>query len=387
WHKIDNGQWVKLTKNREWWKGAIDGSALKPGLHTLTVKGIENNTREIVRKVNIIKCRNEKDARPPVNIKLMTDKPSYKNGDEIKIEAHFTDREGAPLKNHYVKLGALNSVNSYSMRWEGYTDDKGFFSKAVPALGEFNEWYYIFWAGAEMEDYGYKTKEGKISYVKTIAGEGFPVKWLTAKKAEGITIDGIIENAWSGTDKIEITADTNFAEGSVKNSGDLSAEARVLWDESNIYLLACVKDNVPMKNEYEKLDLWKGDCVELFISVDPAKIPEAGYSGFDFQILIGTNGKMWIPGQRTGGVRNNIPVSSKAAARKNSEGYTLEAKINLANFGNVPLKFFSRDNILGFDIAVGDADESGMRDAKLIWNGTGAGYKNSAVWGRLKLEL
>ena len=384
-HRIDGGEWVYLSKTGDWWRETIDVSHMKAGLHVLTIKAL-GGEGEITRKINIIKCKDKKDLLPPVHIELTTDKPSYKNGEIIEIKARLTDKEGAPLKNHYIKLGMLNSITSYFRRWEGRTDEKGSFSKTVPVIGRLKEWYYVFWAGTEIEDYGYKDSEGKISYVKTSAGEGFPIKWLIAGKAENIKIDGIMEDAWLKAEKIKITPDTNFAEGIMKDSDDLSAEVRVLWDKSNIYLLACVKDDVPMKNRYEKLDLWKGDGVELFISVDPTKIPAAGYSERDFQILIGTNGKMWIPGQARGGRRNDIPVSSRAIAKKSDEGYILEAKINIANFWDRSFKIFSKGGILGFDVAIGDADKSGMRDSKLVWNATGEGYKDSAIWGRLKLE-
>ena len=159
-----------------------------------------------------------------------------------------------------------------------------------------------------------------------------------------------------------------------------------MWDKDNIYLLADVKDDTPMQNEKEKRDLWNGDCVELFISVNPAEIPKRGYSGFDFQILIGTNGKMSIPGQVKGGIRDDIPVLSRAVAKRNSAGYILEAKVNISNFRNKPFRVFKKGEILGFDVAIGDADAKGFRESKLIWNGTGEGYKDSAIWGRLKLE-
>ena len=120
--------------------------------------------------------------------------------------------------------------------------------------------------------------------------------------------------------------------------------------------------------------------------MDPEKIPEAGYSSSDFQILIGANEWMWIPSQAKGGIRNDTPKLSKVVTKKNDTGYVLEAKINIANFWDKPFRVFKKDDILGFDVAIGDADKNGVREGKLIWNGTGEGYKNSAVWGRLKLE-
>ena len=77
---------------------------------------------------------------------------------------------------------------------------------------------------------------------------------------------------------------------------------------------------------------------------------------------------------------------SQAVGKKTDAGYVLEAAINVANFWDRPFRLFSRRTTLGFDIAIGDADKSGMREGKIVWSGTADGYKDSAVWGRLKLE-
>jgi hypothetical protein len=384
-YRIDDREWTHLSKQDDWWRGELDAAHIESGLHALTIKGMDRS-EEIIRRINIIKCKDAKEISAPIDITLTTDKSSYENGDIMRLNVILRDREGAPLENHYVKLGIFNSINSYNRNWEGRTNDKGNFSGIIPVIGRLEEWYYVYWANVEIEDYGYKRQESAIGHTKAGIGKGFPIRWLVAKEAEDIKIDGVIEGDWLKTSMIEIDADTNFLEGNIDSSDDLSAEVRVLWDKGNIYLLAYVRDDFPMKNKYEKSDIWKGDCIELFISVDPTEIPETGYSNSDFQILIGTNGRMWIPGQRTGGVRNDVPVLSRAVTKRHNAGYVLEAKINVANFWDRPFRVFKRSDILGFDVAIGDADTSGFRESKLIWNGTEDGYKDSAIWGRLRLE-
>ena len=385
-YKIDEGQWSDLSKDAEWWRGTVAAESLTSGLHTLSLKGIGGTNAEIIRTVRIIKCMSKEDTLPAVTIELTADKPSYQNGDVLKIKARLLDKAGNPLENYPVKMGVLNSASMYKRLWEGRTNDRGFFTGSIPVVGRQKEWYYVYWTGVDSEDYSYKTREGKIGYVKAEAGTGFPVKWLAAKEAEKVTPDGVIEDEWLKADKIDISADTNFVEGTIRDNDDLSAEVRALWDKGNIYLLIDVKDHVPANNRYEKWDLWKGDCVELFISVDPAKIQEKGYTSSDFQILIGSNGSMWVCNQAKCGVRNNTPVLSYVAVKKKEHGYTLEAKISVTNFWDKPLRTFKKGDILGFDIAINDLDDGGMRKGKLVWNGTEEGYKDSAVWGRLKLE-
>ncbi len=385
-YKIDGNGWSDLSGDVEWKRGVISGESLTSGVHILTIKGVSGNKSEIIRRLNIIKCASKEDVLSPVNIELTTDKPSYENGDAMKIKARLTDRSGIPLENYTVRMGVFNSANNYNRSWQGKTNERGFFTGSIPIVGRHREWYYVYWASADSEDYAYETKESKIGCAKAEAKDGFPLKWLTAKKAENITIDGVMEDEWLKTDRIIIDADNNFVEGEIKDNSDLSAEARVLWDDGNIYLLVRVEDNFPMAGGYEKWDLWKGDCVELFISVDPSKIQERGYTPSDFQILIGTNGKMWICNQTKGGIRNNAPILSNTVVTKSANSYTLEAKINVSNFWDKPFRTFKSGDVLGFDIAVGDADESMMRKAKVVWNGTEEGYKDAAVWGRLRLE-
>jgi len=60
----------------------------------------------------------------------------------------------------------------------------------------------------------------------------------------------------------------------------------------------------------------------------------------------------------SGGVRNGAPVLSYAAAKKDASGYIVEAKINVSNFWDKPFRTFKSGEILGFDIAIGDADEN-----------------------------
>ncbi|MBU4376950.1 MAG: hypothetical protein KKD29_05675, partial [Candidatus Omnitrophica bacterium] len=385
-YKIDEGDWVDLGKDFEWWRGFVSGESLTPGVHVLTVKGISGSKNEITRKLNIIKCASKENLLPPVAIELTADKPFYVNGDVMKIKARLTDRSGTPLENYPIKIGVFNSINNYSRMWQAKTNDRGFFTGSIPVVGRHKEWYYVYWVSADSEDYGYKAKESRMGCARAEARGGYPLKWITAKKAENIVIDGIMEDEWLKTERITIDLDNNFVEGEIEDNADLSAEARVLWDEGNLYILVRAEDNFPMTNGYEKWDLWKGDCAELFLSVDPSKIQEKGYTPSDFQILIGTNGKMWISNQAEGGVRNNIPVLSSTATKVGGKGYVLEAKINVSNFWNKPFRTFKSGEILGFDIALGDADESMMRKAKLVWNGTEEGYKDAAVWGRLKLE-
>ncbi|MBN1871612.1 MAG: hypothetical protein JW800_03470 [Candidatus Omnitrophica bacterium] len=384
-YRIDEGKWRELSRDEEWYLGKADVSSAKEGLHTLSIRGI-GKEKQYERRLNIIKCAGKDDLVDPIKIELITDKDKYKCGDTIYYKVKLTKRDGAPLADYKVKLGIFDTASAFLRKWEDVTDQKGIVERSIPALGSFDRWYYVVWAGTEADEYGYKRRLANMRYLTVERGDGMPKKQLTASKAaDPIVIDGVLEEAWSKTEVATIDPNLVCQEGNICELSDLSAKVRVMWDKDFLYIACDVTDDLPMKQDYEKIDLWKGDGVELFVSVKPEDIPEKGYSQYDFQILIGANGNMWIPAQTHGGIRNKMPVSSKAVAKKTDKGYILEAKISAKNFEQKSFTNFEVGDILGFNIGVDDKDLGEIREGVIVWNGTPIGYKNSSVWGRLKL--
>jgi len=385
-YSVDGSKFASLEKNGPWWKGCADISGTDSGLHKLLIEGVKGEEK-YSREIPFITVKSSADLGNSFNMELVTDKDVYKNGDKIDFTARLTDSGGKPAGGRSLKLGIFDTASGFARKWELTTDSSGEARKSINAIGNFKEWYYILWAGAEYEECGFKKMEAKVRPVKVLKGEGVPIRTLTAKKLTGpLEIDGVLEDAWMEASTTDIDPDNVSQEGNVATREDLGAIIRVLWDEENIYLAAEVTDDVPMNQSYERIDLWKGDGIELFISVKPARIPEKGYSDYDYQILIGTNGNMWIPSQASGGRRNTQPTLSKAAAKKTETGYILEAQINAINFRQKSFTNFKKDDILGFNVSVDDKDTDDIREGVILWNGTPDSYKNSSVWGRLRLR-
>jgi hypothetical protein len=148
-------------------------------------------------------------------------------------------------------------------------------------------------------------------------------------------------------------------------------------------VLADIKDDKPMVNNKYNYNLCNGDTLELFLSLDPDLLAKDGYSTSDFQMALGANERMWIFGQANGGVRNSSPRDSEIKVRKTDSGYMLEARISLPNFGFAD---FSNGRELGLDLAVDDADGTGNRECRLIWNGSEDNDRVSKYWGRAVLS-
>ena len=196
---------------------------------------------------------------------------------------------------------------------------------------------------------------------------------LIPRALPGMTINGIQDN-WPGLPAERITP-ANLVLGT---TGDgISADFRLAWDDTNLYLFALVKDPTPMQNDNPPDSIWAGDSIELFIGAD--KLAQGGPMQFgDRQVLLsahkGADGYRWY--------FNNAPTQSKVEMEvvKNvgNDGYTIEAAIPFAGLGFTP-----RENQeLLFDIGVNDAT-AGRR--QLIWNGGARNSGDRGAWGRTKL--
>jgi len=205
--------------------------------------------------------------------------------------------------------------------------------------------------------------------------------------AQRIPVDGLAGDEWSGAPAIYL--DGSRAGKPVLKSGecagdrDLSGRVKLLWDEDNIYILAEVKDDMPMVNSRSRHNIRNGDALELFLSSDPDNLPKEGYSSRDFQVVLGANETMWIYGQAGGGTRNAAPKDSEIAVRQTAAGYNVEARISTVNFG---YDDFIPGRELALDVALDDADGTGARECQLIWNGAEDNDRNSRYWGRAVLR-
>ena len=88
---------------------------------------------------------------------------------------------------------------------------------------------------------------------------------VVKKSALPMMIDGIaLEPAWTTA---TVSPEFLSAEGSPDVTG--TVQARMTWDDSNLYLFATVTDT-DIFSEYKTNDdpLWKADCLEMFIDAD-----------------------------------------------------------------------------------------------------------------------
>jgi hypothetical protein len=167
-----------------------------------------------------------------------------------------------------------------------------------------------------------------------------------------------------------------------RDANDLSAKIYLGWDENNLYVAAEVKDDEPFTNEKEKGEIWNGDCLEIALGVNPEADPKRVFfvSG-DYQMGLspgnseGIKPSIWI-WQRT---QPPIDVEINSKELNDGSGYIIEAKIPFSNFDS----FKPKDNmVIGFDVAIDDADMTKTREVQMVWSGSKDFYRDPSQWGK-----
>jgi len=212
-------------------------------------------------------------------------------------------------------------------------------------------------------------------------------KALALKAPGGVVIDGELSD-WDKSKPISMKDDSYLKEGlDWVGPEDLSGDAYLMWDESNLYLAAVITDKIPLVNKQKRQDIWNGDAIEIVLGLDPEADPDREfYTRRDFQIGFGTGDGKDNPPTIWNWQRRRVPQGSEIVVKKTSKplGYVLEARI--------PWEFFkgnfspSAGVKIGFDIAFDDADSTLERERQFIWNGDYYFFKDPSVWGILEFK-
>jgi len=183
----------------------------------------------------------------------------------------------------------------------------------------------------------------------------------TAYATYGTPVIGQFNEAlWAKADPIPVTHQLTAWEGA-------TASAKVLWDETHIYVLMDVQD--PILND-DALEVHNQDSVEVFLSQNNTRSPF--YLAGDYQLRVSFRNHQSFG---SGG-----PVSGfESASELTATGYRVELKI--------PLESPAYDGrILGFDLQVNDANGQGVRQSVAKWNDlTDLSWQSTENWGLLQL--
>jgi hypothetical protein len=161
-------------------------------------------------------------------------------------------------------------------------------------------------------------------------------------------IDGGIDPLWNDLEAHHLN---NWLAGSPVSPGVFSAWFKTTWDESNLYILVSVSDEVLIN---DSPNIWEDDAVEIYLDINNDK--QTSYGDDDYQFSFRWNDPVIHTGSQVSGVEFVISDTP--------EGYTLEVIFPWASLGEYdPMP----GNLLGIDVHVHDDDNGGGRDRKLAW--------------------
>lgn len=174
-----------------------------------------------------------------------------------------------------------------------------------------------------------------------------------------ISVDADADAAWGNAVNIPLTINKGSA---------ASANAKVLWDDDNLYVYATVKDAVLDKTGAQTHEQ---DSLEVFIDEDNGKT--ASYGEDDKQYRINYNNGQSFNGKKC------LAENVKSATKTIDGGYVVEAAFKWTDIKP------ANGTKIGLEFQINDAKD-GKRIGTLSWyDETGMGWSGSNVYGTVEL--
>ena len=174
-----------------------------------------------------------------------------------------------------------------------------------------------------------------------------------------ISVDADADAAWGNAVNIPLT---------INKGSEASANAKVLWDDDNLYVYATIKDAVLDKTGAQTHEQ---DSLEVFIDEDNGKT--ASYGEDDKQYRINYNNEQSFNGKKC------LAENVKSATKKIDGGYVVEAAFKWTDIRP------ANGTKIGLDLQINDA-KGGKRTGTLSWyDETGMGWSGSNVYGTVEL--
>jgi len=247
------------------------------------------------------------------------------------------------------------------------TYELGDVAAALTATGTSLKWYTIETGGTALSSVPVPNTSvpGTVTYYvsQTLNGCEGPRASITVKVTHTYkiyntnippAIDGVVDELWNDP-LIEPINATKTLVGTISNSNDLSGYAKIMWDNTNVYVLAVVTDNVKTNdspNSYED------DAVEFYFDINNDKATT--YGANDVQYSFGWNDGTVVGSLPSGRSTAGIVYTSVSTAN----GYIIEASIPWTTLQGTPVK----GQNIGIDFMINDDDDGSGRDKKLSWN-------------------
>lgn len=226
-----------------------------------------------------------------------------------------------------------------------------------------------------------------------------PIPYTDAKP----TIDGQIQpSEWDAAQWADLNKDII---GGLPSQDDFSGRYKLMWDESALYLLAEIQDDVLFDQHADPLYFyWDDDCLEIFVDEDASGGDhQYNYNAFAYHVAL-DNQAVDIGTQLSNGEPEfllfNDHIESRWQRQQSSPNKVFwEVAITLHDDTFSPNKDDSASRVklqngknIGFMLAYCDNDRSkhrehfiGSHEIQPIDGDKNLGYKTADVFGRYKL--
>ncbi len=184
-------------------------------------------------------------------------------------------------------------------------------------------------------------------------------------------IDGTIEALWNNYAPYSLD---QVPVGVISGPADASAVFRTMWDDTHLYIMVEVTDDV-LRDEGG--NQWDDDGVEIFIDMGNTK--NATYGAGDYQFAFVYNRSVITE------YKHNAIAGVTFAQGSRPDGYLMEISIPWSTLGGVP----NHGDLIGFDVHVNDDDGEGgdfLRDSKIAWHdATDDAHHSPAAFGTITM--
>lgn len=183
------------------------------------------------------------------------------------------------------------------------------------------------------------------------------------------TIDGVIDDSWNAASPMSLS---NLIVGS--SPAAISAQVRVMWDETALYVLLEVEDSTPFEDD---ATIWRDDSFSVLFDGDNSKNDAAtGYDANDAEVLM----------RRTtsdAGGANVYASNMTVATVERGGGYDAEIAVAWAAFPITP----TADSQIGFDVKISNDVDGGNTTEEVItlFDSVGDSWGNPSSFGTLTL--
>jgi aryl-phospho-beta-D-glucosidase BglC (GH1 family) len=191
---------------------------------------------------------------------------------------------------------------------------------------------------------------------------------IIAKASVPVGIDGVVDDVWENAELLPLA---NVALRGKPSAENLSGAFKILRDQTNLYLLVQVTDDLKMHTAEES---YENDGIEIYIDYDNSKSDRYDSDDFMFRYVWSESEVLSVIGNPGPGV--------KGAQKNLDKGYIMEIAIPWKAIGGTP----KEGQYIGIDVHVNDNDNL-RRDCKITWKAKrDISHQTPSVFGTMKLS-